>query len=183
MLVPHKTTTLVRLVLAVAFSILVTFAATFTHQAYTQDDVQPAQSFRPGTQPLEFSHRIHAGDYKIQCQYCHPYVRRGPVAGIPSVKLCMGCHNTIAIEQPEILKLANYWKQLDPIPWVRVHNLPNYVRFTHRRHVEANINCQTCHGEVNKMESAVQVAPLTMNWCVTCHEERAASKDCLLCHY
>jgi hypothetical protein len=135
------------------------------------------------TQPIAFSHLIHAGTNAIPCQLCHTYARRGPVAGIPSVQRCVQCHQTIVPERPEIAKLMEYWKAKKPIAWVRVHDLPDYVRFTHKRHVLAGVACQNCHGDVAKMEAAVQTAPLTMGWCLTCHTERHAPTDCLACHY
>jgi Cytochrome c7 and related cytochrome c len=134
-------------------------------------------------QPLAFSHRLHARDRSIPCLQCHTYARRGPVAGIPSVQRCAQCHLTIAKERPEIVKLLKYWEDKEPIPWLRVHDLPDYVRFTHKRHVLAGVTCQTCHGDVAGMDAAVQTAPLTMGWCLGCHKERQAPTDCLACHY
>ena len=136
-----------------------------------------------GTQPLAFSHRLHARERSIPCLQCHTYARRGPVAGIPSVQRCAQCHLTIAKERPEIVKLLKYWEDKEPIPWLRVHDLPDYVRFTHKRHVLAGVTCQTCHGDVAGMDAAVQTAPLTMGWCLGCHKERQAPTDCLACHY
>ena len=148
-----------------------------------QEQPAQAQATGGGEQPLAFSHRIHAGDNSIPCQLCHSYARRGPVAGIPSVQRCVQCHLTIATQRPEIVKLMAYWKAKKPIAWTRVHELPDYVRFTHKRHVLAGVACQTCHGDVAKMEAAVQMAPLTMGWCLSCHNERRASTDCLVCHH
>ena len=134
-------------------------------------------------QPIAFSHAHHAGEYRIDCEFCHAYARRGPVAGIPSVERCAGCHRTILSERPEILKLLDYWENREPIPWLRVHDLPDYVRFTHKAHLRAGLDCAHCHGDVTGMDIAVQVEPLTMGWCVDCHEARDASRDCLVCHY
>src|SRR5207245_7949881 len=103
--------------------------------------------------------------------------RRGPVAGIPSVRRCVQCHQTIATRRPEIVKLMAYWNAKKPIPWVRVHVLSDYVHFTHKRHVLAGVACQTCHGDVGQMLAAVQTAPLTMGWCLICHKERQARTD------
>jgi hypothetical protein len=134
-------------------------------------------------QPIAFSHRVHAADNAIPCQLCHAYARRGPVAGIPSVQRCAQCHLTIATDRSEIRRLMQYWDAREPIPWVRVHDLPDYVRFTHKRHVAAGVDCQTCHGDVARMDAAVQTAPLTMGWCLNCHQTREAPTDCLTCHY
>jgi hypothetical protein len=134
-------------------------------------------------QPIAFSHRIHATDNAIPCQLCHTFARRGPVAGIPSVQRCAQCHLTVSPRKPEIVKLLAYWREKKPIPWVRVHELPDYVRFTHKRHVLAGVECQTCHGDVARMDAAVQTAPLTMGWCLSCHQARRAPTDCLVCHH
>jgi len=148
-----------------------------------QEQQPPARTSGDLRQPINFSHRIHATDNQIPCQFCHEYARRGPVAGIPSVQRCAQCHLTIASKKPEIVKLLALWKSKTPIAWVRVHELPDYVRFTHKRHVLAGVACQNCHGDVGKMDAAVQVAPLTMGWCLSCHQERHAPTDCLVCHH
>ena len=137
----------------------------------------------PAAQPIAFSHAHHVTEVGIDCQFCHAYARRGPVAGIPSVQRCAGCHRSVLSEQPEILKVLEYWENEEPIPWVRVHDLPDYVRFTHKAHVRAGVGCETCHGNVAEMEAAVQVESLGMGWCVSCHEDRGATRDCLACHY
>ena len=134
-------------------------------------------------QPIAFSHRIHAQDNAIPCLYCHVYARRGPVAGLPSVQRCAGCHGQVAKDKPEVVKLMGYWSRREPIPWQRVHDLPDFTRFSHKRHVLAEVDCRECHGDVQKMEAAVQVASLTMGFCLECHKRRQASTDCLTCHY
>lgn len=137
----------------------------------------------PWAQPIAFSHAHHVAEVGIDCQFCHAYARRGPVAGIPSVQRCAGCHRSVLSEQPEILRVLEYWENEEPIPWVRVHDLPDHVRFTHKAHVRAGVACETCHGAVAEMEAAVQVESLSMGWCVSCHEDRGATRDCLACHY
>ena len=137
----------------------------------------------PAAQPIAFSHSHHVTEIGIDCQFCHAYARRGPVAGIPSVQRCAGCHSVVLSEEPEILRVLEYWENEEPIPWVRVHDLPDHVRFTHKAHVRAGVGCETCHGDVAGMEAAVQVESLSMGWCVSCHEDRGATRDCLACHY
>ena len=137
----------------------------------------------PGDQPIAFSHAHHVGEYEITCEFCHAYARRGPVAGIPSVERCVGCHRSILSDQPEIQKLFGYWENEEPIPWIRIHDLPDYVRFTHKAHVRAEIACDNCHGNVAQMEVVQQTESLSMGWCLDCHKERNASRDCLTCHY
>jgi len=124
---------------------------------------------RTPVQPIEFSHVIHAKDNGIPCQYCHLYADRSKVSGIPNVKRCMGCHQYIKTESPEIQKIHTAWENQTPIEWVKVHNLPDFVYFTHKRHVKAGVSCQTCHGEVQEMPRVTREAPLTMGWCLQCH--------------
>lgn len=94
----------------------------------------------------------------------------------------MGCHKLTATTRPEVIKLKGYFSRGEPIPWIRVHSLPRFVYFSHRRHVLRDIPCRSCHGEVEKMDTVRQVASLTMGWCVECHQKNRASLDCLTCH-
>ena len=134
-------------------------------------------------QPIAFDHAHHVREVGLDCQFCHAYARRGPVAGIPSVQRCAGCHETVLSDRPEILKLLEYWEQNEPIPWLRVHDLPDYVRFSHKSHIRSEVTCESCHGDVSTMEAAVQVESLSMGWCLSCHEDRGVTRDCLACHY
>jgi hypothetical protein len=147
-------------------------------------------------QPIRFSHKVHAGDNGIGCTYCHAFVEKGPVAGIPSMARCQGCHKFVKVDQEQpglTAEIALLLKQLEdqkPVPWLRVHRLPDHVYFTHQRHVVSGVQCRECHGEVERMEVVRQVAPLTMGWCLECHKrkqaerplERAHLTDCLNCH-
>jgi hypothetical protein len=137
----------------------------------------------PSAQPIDFSHHHHVTEIGLDCQVCHVYARRSPVAGIPSVQRCAGCHEQVLTEAPEVQKLLEFWEAEEPIPWVRVHDLPDHVRFSHKRHVLGGVDCAECHGDVGQMEAAVQVESLSMGWCLNCHQEREASRDCLICHY
>ncbi len=134
-------------------------------------------------QPVAFDHKIHATDNEIPCLYCHSYARRSPSAGVPSVAACMGCHEWVESDSPEVEKLKEYSENEEAIPWVRVHSTPDFVRFTHKRHVKAGIECQTCHGPVETMARIERVKSLEMGWCVQCHQQRAVSIDCATCHY
>lgn len=133
-------------------------------------------------QPIAFSHRVHAGEFKIACEYCHGYARRASVAGIPSVQRCMGCHKITAANNPEVQKLQSYWNQKRPIRWAKVTSMPDYVFFEHWPHVRAEVQCQTCHGPVETMEEVRQVKALTMSECLACHRKERASIDCYVCH-
>ncbi len=122
------------------------------------------------TQPIAFSHKLHAGQYEIDCQYCHTGVRKSKNANIPSPNICMNCHSAILTESAEIQKIYAAVEQNRPIEWVRVHNLPDLAYFNHSQHVNVgNIECQTCHGEIQEMEVVGQAKLLTMGWCIDCH--------------
>lgn len=133
-------------------------------------------------QPIAFSHEIHAGQYKIACEYCHLYARRAAVAGIPSVERCMGCHKITGMDKPEVQKLQRHWNQKEHIEWVKVTAMPDFVYFEHWPHVRAEVACQTCHGPVETMAETVSAKDWTMADCLACHRERRASLDCLICH-
>lgn len=123
-------------------------------------------------QPIEFSHKLHAGQYKINCNYCHTGVYKGKGANIPSANICMNCHGVIKRESPQIKKIYQAIEQDTPIEWVRVHNLPDLAYFNHSQHtVVGGVNCQQCHGEVEKMEVIQQRSSLTMGWCIDCHRQ------------
>lgn len=141
-------------------------------------------SDRAPVQPIEFSHRIHATENQIPCLHCHVYANRTPSAGVPSVSKCMGCHRTIATDKPEIQKVHQYWEDQQPIRWIKVHDVPDFVHFTHKRHVLAEVACQECHGPVETMDRVERVASLRMPWCVDCHTEREVEngRDCWTCH-
>lgn len=145
------------------------------------------QGYQP-TQPIAFSHELHAGQYEIDCQYCHTGVRKSKNANIPSPNICMNCHSQIknvagqdGISE-EIAKIyaaidydpdtQTYGTNTKPIEWVRIHNLPDLAYFNHSQHVDvAEIECQTCHGPIQEMEVVYQYSTLTMGWCINCHRE------------
>lgn len=144
-------------------------------------------AFFPGTQPeqpIAFSHKIHAGDNEIPCLYCHVQARRSISAGVPSVSKCMGCHAEVAAERPQVRLLANHFANREPIAWVKVHDLPDFVHFTHKRHVAAGIECQTCHGPVETMDVVSREAPVKMGLCLNCHRQHDVQygTDCWTCH-
>ncbi|WP_255397225.1 c-type cytochrome [Reichenbachiella sp. 5M10] len=129
------------------------------------------QGYEP-TQPIAFSHKIHAGDNQIDCNYCHTGVRKSKNANIPSPNICMNCHSAIKTESPEIQKIYAAVENNQPIEWVRIHNLPDLAYFNHSQHVAVGeIECQTCHGPIEEMDVVYQYAPLTMGWCINCHRE------------
>ncbi|RED96226.1 quinol:cytochrome c oxidoreductase pentaheme cytochrome subunit [Marinoscillum furvescens DSM 4134] len=139
------------------------------------------QGYQP-TQPIAFSHKIHAGQYEIDCNYCHTGVRKSKAANIPSANICMNCHTAIKTESPEIQKIyaaidydpstGEYGENTKPIEWVRIHNLPDLAYFNHSQHVKVGgLECQTCHGPIEEMDVVYQYSSLTMGWCINCHRE------------
>jgi hypothetical protein len=137
---------------------------------------------RAPAQPIAFSHLIHAGEYKIACEYCHAFARRSAVAGVPSVERCMGCHKITGLDKPEVQKLQQLWNQKQRIEWVKISATPDFVYFEHSPHVRAEIACQTCHGPVETMSEMVRVRDLAMADCLACHRQKKASVDCVICH-
>jgi mono/diheme cytochrome c family protein len=135
------------------------------------------QGYAP-TQPIAYSHALHAGTLEIECQYCHTGVEIGKSANIPSANICMNCHTHVQNVQgkegvsPEIQKIYNAVDNNQPIEWVRVHNLPDLAYFNHSQHVVVGeVECQTCHGPIQEMEVVGQHSALTMGWCIDCHRQ------------
>lgn len=129
------------------------------------------QGYQP-TQPIAFSHKLHAGEHQINCAYCHTSVYKAKSANIPSANICMNCHSQIKTESPEIKKIYRAIERKQPVQWVRVHNLPDLAYFNHSQHTQvAGLQCQTCHGPIQNMEVVYQYSALTMGWCINCHRE------------
>jgi len=146
----------------------------------------PAQD--PGGQPIAFPHNIHAGQDRIDCMYCHFSAERSVDAGIPPVATCWGCHQVVSgrtpAQQNEIQKVRDFWTEGEQIPWNRIYKVADHVHFPHMRHVNAGVDCAECHGAVEEMGVIQEVEqPLAMGWCVSCHVENDASRDCAVCHY
>jgi c(7)-type cytochrome triheme protein len=144
-----------------------------------------AQAAQTAQTPLAFSPKTMVG-VGINCVFCHSGAMKSPVAGIPSVQKCMGCHTVIKPDSPEIQKVAAYWQRNEPIPWTRVNQLPRFVYFSHQVHVAAGgVNCERCHGDVSKMALAEPVVKMNMGWCLDCHNQQPNAeqlKDCSVCH-
>lgn len=138
---------------------------------------------RAPEQPIDFPHPQHVQSLQMNCLYCHSSANKSPDPGMPAVQTCMGCHTIVAAGKPEIQKLAQFYADSTPIPWVRVHKVPDYVQFPHMAHVNANVQCQTCHGDVQKMPRVFQYSSLNMGWCVNCHVQNKVRYDCSTCHY
>src|SRR5690554_4502503 len=183
-----KNKKLVFFVLLGVVAILATTGWNVMWNVGVHDGYQPVQ-------PIKFSHQLHAGVNQIDCQYCHDGAYKSQNASIPSANVCMNCHTAVTgMDQyggetsPEIAKIyraldynpetGEYGDNPKPIQWVRVHNLPDFAYFNHSQHVVvAGLECQTCHGPVETMEELYQFAPLTMKWCVDCHQETEVNTD------
>jgi hypothetical protein len=134
-------------------------------------------------QPVDFNHQIHVQEAGTDCMFCHRSAVAGPSAGMPELEQCMMCHQAVGANQPEIEKVRQAWATQQPINWVRVHRMPDHVRFTHEAHVKAGISCAACHGDVAKMSQVTQVRPLHMADCIECHKQMQAPTDCATCHF
>jgi hypothetical protein len=120
-------------------------------------------------QPIAFSHALHAGLYELDCQYCHAGAERSRHAGVPSASVCLNCHSQVKTDAPEIRKLTAFVNDDRPVPWLKVHRLPDFAFFSHQSHVTAGLACQTCHGPVQQMVRVQQQETMTMGWCLSCH--------------
>jgi len=120
-------------------------------------------------QPVSYSHKIHAGDLKLDCRYCHTGVEISPVAMAPPTRTCMNCHVLIKPESEALAPVRASWESGESIKWVRVHKLPDYAYFDHRAHLSVGVGCAGCHGNVAVMEVVRQAEPLSMGWCLRCH--------------
>jgi hypothetical protein len=129
---------------------------------YTDVGYQP-------TQPVPYSHKLHAGELGINCLYCHATVDRGPVAVVPPTSVCMNCHRVVKRDSPLLAPIRESASSGRPMRWVRVHNLPGFSYFDHRPHLRAGVGCATCHGRIDQMETVAQSQPLSMSWCLDCH--------------
>jgi hypothetical protein len=122
-------------------------------------------------QPVPFSHEHHVGGLGIDCRYCHSAVEESSFAGMPSSKTCMSCHSQIFADAPMLEPVRASFRLDRSIPWVRVHDLPDFAYFDHSIHVAKGIGCASCHGPVDRMPLMWQDAPLLMEWCLACHRE------------
>lgn len=144
-----------------------------------------ARGYRP-EQPIKFSHVTHVQKNRIECQYCHWTVAKSGYAAIPEVETCMTCHKAIKggteEQKTEINKIQEAYSADKPIEWNKVHVMPDYVKFNHKRHLKAGVTCQSCHGQIPEMDVVERVSSMKMGWCVECHRQNGASIDCYTCH-
>ncbi len=168
---------------AVAVILLISFGGFLYSSWYSLMEIGVYTGYQP-TQPMSFSHKIHAGDNAINCVYCHPGAEKSKTAGFPSASICMNCHKAISkgpitgtAEIAKIYdavgwdpKLGAYTKPEKPVQWVKVHVLADFVFFSHQQHVVVGKQaCASCHGDLKTMTVAQQTQPMTMVWCINCH--------------
>jgi menaquinone reductase, multiheme cytochrome c subunit len=140
--------------------------------AYLLHPQQLETGYQP-QQPLPYSHKLHAGNLGMDCRYCHTSVETAAFAAVPPTETCMNCHTRVKPQSPLLSKVRDSYISGNPVPWVKVHRLPDYVYFNHQVHVTAGVSCVSCHGRVDQMEEVRQVQPLTMTWCLQCHRNPA----------
>jgi hypothetical protein len=158
----------------VVSAILLAVAGAVTVSAYLFHPDRAETGYQP-VQPAPYSHKLHAGNLGIDCRYCHSTVETSAYAAIPPTETCMNCHARVK-PQSELLQLVREsYATGQPIPWVRIHKLPDYVYFNHQAHAGAGVSCVSCHGRVDQMSEVRQVKPLSMAWCLECHRSPAAS--------
>ena len=122
-------------------------------------------------QPVPFSHAIHAGKLGLDCRYCHTTVEHAAKAAVPPTQTCMNCHTQIVKDSPLLEPLRVSYETGNPVPWIRVHDLPDYAYFSHAAHVTRGVSCVECHGRIDQMETVYQQEMLSMGWCLTCHRD------------
>ena len=132
-------------------------------------------------QPIAFSHKLHSAQ-NLDCSFCHTNPDPGEEMTIPDAEFCMNCHQTVAADEPEIKKLAQFARSGKPIPWVRVYSLPAFVFWRHRSHLAAGQSCEICHGQVGTMDVVRPTNVTTMDGCVDCHDKKDANTGCGGCH-
>ncbi len=144
-------------------------------------------------QPINFSHALHAGQMKMDCEYCHTDVSKSRHASIPATSTCMNCHTIARKDRPDIIKLTEYYNSNKPIPWKRVHKLADFAYFNHSVHINKGIQCVSCHSDVPQMEKIGQMNSFTMGACLDCHRNahqklpelkqiKLGPDNCFSCH-
>ncbi len=166
---PKSADRIVRLALAgivVAAGAGVGLYAYFSHPKVLDTGYTPVQ-------PVAYSHKLHAGNLGMDCRYCHFSVEKSSFAAIPPTEVCMNCHVRVKPQSPQLQPVRDSYARGEPIPWVKVHRLPDFVYFNHQAHVAAGVSCVSCHGRVDQMIEVKQVEPLSMAWCLDCHRNPA----------
>lgn len=125
-------------------------------------------------QPVPYSHKLHAGTMGMDCTYCHYTVTKAGFAAVPTTETCMNCHSKVKEKSEKLAPVRESYKTGNPVEWIQIHRLPDYVYFNHRAHVTSGVSCVSCHGRIDQMVEVHQVQPLNMGWCLECHRNPAA---------
>jgi Cytochrome c7 and related cytochrome c/Class III cytochrome C family len=178
----------------VAFALLLVFAAAWAQSSSAPAagaqappppapaQPAPAAEATAPQQPIAFSHKKHAGELQMRCNFCHAQSRSGETLAIPQATTCMTCHATVATSNPEIQKLTAFAKSNETIPWVRVYQLPSFVTFSHKMHLDHGNTCEECHGPVPQRDQIFQETDISMGGCLSCHRRKQATTECNACH-
>jgi hypothetical protein len=135
----------------------------------------------PPVQPIPYSHKQHIA-LGLKCANCHEMPDPGEMMGIPAAAKCMTCHQSVKNDSPAVQKLAGFAARKEPVPWVRVYQIPGYVFFSHKNHLETGASCETCHGKVQERDRLYKETDISMGGCMNCHRANRASLDCTFCH-
>jgi hypothetical protein len=135
----------------------------------------------PPLQPIPYSHKQHIA-LGLKCANCHEMPDPGEMMGIPAAAKCMTCHQSVKKDSPPIQKLAAFAARNEPVPWVRVYQIPAYVFFSHKNHLDTGATCETCHGKVSERDRLFRETDISMGGCMNCHRSSRASLDCAFCH-
>jgi hypothetical protein len=150
------------------FGGVVTAATTYyATPKYTRVGYQPVQ-------PVPYSHALHVGQLGLDCRYCHSNVEKSGVANVPTSQTCMNCHSQVKIDSPLLAPVRASYQSGNPVPWVRIHQTPDYVYFNHSVHVNRGVSCYECHGQINQMDTVYHAKPLSMGFCLDCHRAPAS---------
>jgi hypothetical protein len=125
-------------------------------------------------QPVPFSHAIHSGQLAIDCRYCHVGVDKGPASTVPTAQTCMNCHNQIKVDSPLLAVVRESYETGNPVPWVKIHQVPDYVYFNHSVHINRGVSCVECHGRIDEMDTVAHNKSLSMGFCLDCHRNPEA---------
>jgi Zn ribbon nucleic-acid-binding protein len=160
------------------------FVLALTCLLFTFAILLPGQQGEPPgpAQPIAFDHKLHVTDLKVRCKMCHPNPDPGEMMDMPEVSGCMQCHSAIKPKDAESRKLEAFAREKRDIDWVRVYQIPSYVSFSHRAHLQAGAECQTCHGDAGERSRLWKEKDMSMGTCITCHRAKGASIDCSYCH-
>lgn len=147
---------------------IATAAATYyMTPSYTRVGYSPLQ-------PVPYSHALHVGQLGLDCRYCHNNIEKSGYANLPTAQTCMNCHSMVKKDSPLLAVVRHSYETGEPVPWVQIHQTPDYVYFNHSIHVNRGVSCVECHGKINEMDTVMHAKPLSMGFCLDCHRNPTA---------